>query len=41
MKIKNRRIIGTEESKNSKLKGPAKFFNKIIEEIFPNLKICP
>ena len=32
------RIIGIEESKDSKLKGPVNIFKKIIEESFPNLK---
>ena len=32
------RIIGVEESKDSKLKGPVNIFNKIIEENFPNLR---
>ena len=27
-----------EESEDSQLKGPVNIFNKIIEEIFPNLK---
>ena len=35
---KNQRIIGLEESKDSKLKGPVNIFNKIVEENFPNLK---
>jgi chromosome segregation ATPase len=34
----NLRIIGIEESKDFQLKGPVNIFNKIIEEIFPNLK---
>ena len=31
-------VIGREESKNSQPKGPVSIFNKITEEIFPNLK---
>ena len=38
MRRPNLRIIGTEESEESQLKGPTKIFNKIIEEKFPNLK---
>jgi hypothetical protein len=34
----NLRIIGTEESKDSKFKGSVNTFNKIIEENFPNQK---
>jgi hypothetical protein len=34
----NLRIIGREESEDSKLKGPVNIFNKVIEENFPNLK---
>jgi chromosome segregation ATPase len=34
----NLKIIGIEESENSKLKGPVNIFNKFIEENFPNLK---
>jgi chromosome segregation ATPase len=34
----NRRIIDIEESEDSQLKGPVNIFNKIIEEIFPNIK---
>jgi hypothetical protein len=34
----NLEIIGIEENEDSKLKGPANIFNKIIEENFPNLK---
>jgi hypothetical protein len=30
--------LRTEESEASQLKGPVNIFNKIIEEIFPNLK---
>ena len=38
MKRPNLRIIGIEGSKDSQLKGSENFFNKIIEENFPNLK---
>jgi hypothetical protein len=38
MKRSNLRIIGIEENKDSQLKGPENFLNKIIEESFPNLK---
>jgi hypothetical protein len=38
MKRLNIRIIVIEESEDSQLKGPVNFFNKIIEENFPNLK---
>jgi hypothetical protein len=38
MRRPNLRIIDTEESEDSQLKGPVNIFNKIIEEIFPNLK---
>jgi TolA-binding protein len=31
-------IIGVDENEDFQLKGPAKIFNKIIEENFPNLK---
>ena len=34
----NLRIIGIEESGDFQLIGPVNIFNKIIEEIFPNLK---
>jgi hypothetical protein len=34
----NLTIIGMEESEDSQLKGPGNIFNKIIEEIFPNIK---
>ena len=34
----NVRIIGVEENEDFQIKGPANFFNKIIEENFPNLK---
>jgi len=30
--------MGTDERKDSQLKGPVNIFNKIIEEKFPNLK---
>ena len=38
MKRPNLRIIGIEESGDFLLIGPVNIFNKIIEEIFPNLK---
>ena len=38
MRRPNLRIIGVDENENFQLKGPANIFNKIIEEIFPNLK---
>jgi hypothetical protein len=38
MRRPNLRIIGIEESGDSKLKEPINIFNKIIEENFPNLK---
>ena len=38
MRRPNLRIIGIEESEDSKLRGPVNIFNKIIEENFPNLK---
>jgi hypothetical protein len=42
MRIPKLRIIGIEESEDSKLKGLVNIFNKIIEENFPNLKKrCP
>ena len=43
MKKPNLRIIGIEKGEDSQLKGPVNIFNKIIEEIFPNLmtEICP
>jgi hypothetical protein len=42
MRIPNLRIIGIEESEESKLKGPVNIFNEIIEENIPNLKKrCP
>jgi hypothetical protein len=34
----NLRIIHIEQRKDSKIKGPINIFNKIIEEIFPNLE---
>ena len=39
MRKPNLRIIGIEESEDSKLKGPVNIFNKIIKENFPILKI--
>jgi hypothetical protein len=38
MRRPNLRIIGVEESEDSHLKGPVTIFNRIIENIFPNLK---
>jgi hypothetical protein len=38
MRSPNLRIIGIKEREDSQLKGPVNFFNKIIEENFPNLK---
>jgi hypothetical protein len=38
MRRPNLRIIGTEESKDSQLKGPINIFNKIVEENFHSLK---
>jgi short-subunit dehydrogenase involved in D-alanine esterification of teichoic acids len=38
MRRPNLRIIGIEESEYSQVKGLVNIFNKIIEEIFPNLK---
>jgi hypothetical protein len=38
MKRTNLRIIGIEENKDSQLKGPENYFNKIIEENLPNLR---
>ena len=38
MRRPNLRTIGIEENKDSQLEGPVNIFNKIIEEIFPNLK---
>jgi hypothetical protein len=38
MKSSKLRIIGIAENEDSQLKGPENFFNKIIEEKFPNLK---
>jgi hypothetical protein len=37
MRRPNLRIIGTEESEDSKFKGPVNIFTKIIGENFPNL----
>ena len=39
MKRPNLKIIGIEEGEESQLKGPENIFNKITEELFPNLKI--
>jgi hypothetical protein len=41
MKRQNIRIIGIEEGEDSQVKSPKNFFNKIIEENFPNLTRCP
>jgi hypothetical protein len=41
MKRPNLRITGIEENKDFQLIGPENIFNKIIEEIFPNLERCP
>jgi chromosome segregation ATPase len=38
MRRPNLRIIGVDENEYFQLKIPANIFNKIIEEIFPNLK---
>jgi hypothetical protein len=38
MKRPNLQIIGVDKNEDSQLKGPANIFNKIIQEIFPNLK---
>jgi uncharacterized coiled-coil protein SlyX len=38
MRRPNLRIIGTEESEDSQLKGPLNIFNKLIEKNLPNLK---
>jgi hypothetical protein len=38
MRRPNLRIISVEESEDSQLRGPENIFNKIIEEIFTNLK---
>ncbi|MGH2162273.1 RBD-like domain-containing protein, partial [Enterococcus faecalis] len=38
MRRPNLRIIGIEDSEDTKLKGPVNIFNKIIKENFPNLK---
>jgi len=39
MRRQNLRIIGIEKNEDSHLEGPVNIFNKIILEIFPNLKI--
>jgi hypothetical protein len=38
MRTPNLRIIGSEESEDSQLKGPVYIFNRIKEENYPNLK---
>jgi hypothetical protein len=38
MRRPNLQIIGVDENEDFQLKGPAKIFNNIIEENFPNLK---
>jgi phosphoribosyl-dephospho-CoA transferase len=38
MRRPNIRIMGVEENEDFQVKGPENFFNKIIEENFPNLK---
>jgi hypothetical protein len=38
MRRPNLGIIEIEEIEDSQLKGPVNFFNKIIDENFPNLK---
>ena len=38
MRRPNLQIIGVDENEDFQIKGPANFFNKIIEENFPNLK---
>jgi hypothetical protein len=38
MRRPNLWIIGIDEKGDSQLKGPVNIFNKIIEEIFSNLK---
>jgi zona occludens toxin (predicted ATPase) len=38
MRRRNLKIIDTEKSEDSQLKGPVNIFNKIVEENFPNLK---
>ena len=38
MRRSNLRILGIEERKDLRLKGPTNLFSKIIEENFPNLK---
>jgi hypothetical protein len=35
----NLRIVEIKESKDFQLEGPKNIFNKVIEGIFPNLKI--
>jgi hypothetical protein len=41
MRRPNLRIIDIDENEDFQLKGPVNIFNKIIEEIFPNLERCP
>jgi hypothetical protein len=36
MRRPNIRIIGTEESEDSQIKGPVHIFNNIMDEYFPN-----
>jgi hypothetical protein len=38
MRRANLRTIGIDENEDFQLKGPVNIFNKIIEEIVPNLK---
>jgi hypothetical protein len=38
MKRPNLRIIRIEENEHFQLKGPDNVFNKVVEDIFPNLK---
>jgi hypothetical protein len=38
MRKPNLRIMGLDENEDFQLKGPVNIFNKIVEEIFPNLK---
>ena len=38
MRKSNLWIIGVDGNEDFQLKGPEKFFNKILEENFPNLK---
>jgi hypothetical protein len=38
MKRPNLWLLGIDENEDFQLKGPEKFFNKILEENFPNLK---